>query len=104
MTCALELDPRFCRSITGERKNQVINLFSTTILNNYSKDGKNSSDPLSTNVFKMTAKVSEFMAQEHEMPDGTIFDFWRRDRHKYPEIYHLSQVVFAICRVGHFNC
>lgn len=52
---------------------------------------------LSTNVFVLSDKISSFMCTTHEMPEGTIYDFWVQNEKKFPELFQLSQVIFAIC-------
>lgn len=97
---------RRVRSVLGENvvisdssdSEMDISLQSTTILKRFNKQEQTcTQNQVSTNVFALSEKISDFMCHEHNMPEGTIFDFWAQNRDKFPELHYLSQVIFAIC-------
>lgn len=96
---------RRVQSVFGEKEDlsgssgsdMDISIQNTTILKRFNRDEqKCNKNPLSTNVFEMSDKISHFISQKHDMPDGTIFDFWAQHRDKFPELHYLALVVFAI--------
>lgn len=122
MLCALALDPRFCNALDEEKKKKAtdallnvwrkirsffrsideqledssdddITIRSTTLMR-YMKP--HSKSIFTTNIFEMADKLLSFIAAEHDVPDGTIYDFWELKQLQYPEIYKLAQIVFAI--------
>lgn len=52
-------------------------------------------------VFQSTAKdvedsLQNFISSEHEMPNSTIIDFWKNMKLKFPELYHIASIIYAI--------
>lgn len=127
MLCAISLDPRFCGELDSHQQAQAIDalldlwrriqmiqgnevvisessesedeisIVNTTILSQFKHKQKQSENVFSTNVFSLSEKISSFMSTNHEMPEGTIYDFWIQHEHIFPEIFHLSQLVLSIC-------
>lgn len=41
-------------------------------------------------------QISAFLHANHILPDGTILDYWNNNQVKYPELYALAKIIFAI--------
>lgn len=127
MVCALALDPRFCGAIEGDSRRLavdcLVNLWkrirafhgsnesnsnhsssedeisveSTRALEYYMKKKTKSTNIFATNIFEISEKVLKFIETKHDNATGTIFQFWTENNKKYPELFEMSQIVFAIC-------
>lgn len=80
-----------------------ISIQSTTLLKKYiSKQKQNQNvdqrqlNIYSASVFQITEDIESFIQQEHEIPDGGIYDFWRQKKIQFPRLFELAQIVYAI--------
>lgn len=75
-----------------------ITINTTTLLNRYWKksnqDSQNSRG--TTDLTDIRETISLFMIEEHVIPDGSILDFWNSNKIKYPDLYQLAEIIFAI--------
>lgn len=126
MLCALALDPRFCGSLEDDKKKEAIDALANLWKRisafhgpNESVDGSSSEDEINaqstrrleyymakkpqdrnifaTNIYEIREKISIFLTSKHDGATGTIFQFWTENQKKYPELFEISQIVFAIC-------
>lgn len=85
---------------SDESSDEDISIASTTLLKQYQKQNnaqkKSTSDPYSANVFQIADEIETFIAHDHEISDGNIFDFWKQNISKFPSLFQLAEVVFAI--------
>lgn len=126
MICALMLDPRLCNDLEHEltssglthllslwERLQSIKLTNASGIASLSLDDTDSSDEditvLNTTILSLYSKkkiadVSETVFEsdfckavtQHEMGDTNIIQFWENNKSKFPELYEMSKVIFAI--------
>lgn len=74
-----------------------IDIRKTTVLNEYKKK----KTAKAKSVFQSSAKdvedsLQNFISSEHKMPSFTIIDFWKNMKTKFPELYQIASIIYAI--------
>lgn len=87
-------------SIHEESSEEDISIHSTTMLRQYmekkkANDQKKASQTVCT-VFEITDEIESFIACQHDVPDGGIYDFWQKNRYTFPGLYKLAEIIYAI--------
>lgn len=118
VTCAMALDPRFCSRLTAAQKDAAqdtltqlwkrlntdeshsatdadssdidITIENTTILMKYLQN------PLPEQNISISNIHDTFIEAQHNIDDVTILGFWEANKEKFPELYKLAEVIFAI--------
>lgn len=122
--CALALDPRFCSSLEHGSKNEAIDAISnlwkrirafhcfretvddsssedeiitqsTRKLEYYMTKKLKYKNIFATNISEIRGKISNFLTAKHDGAGGTIYQFWMENQKKYPDLFEMSQIVFA---------
>lgn len=118
VTCALALDPRFCSRITEEQKTEARHTL-TKLWHRLKPDERDSSPDADSSDIDITienttllmkylqnpspeenANISSimdtFIEAQHNIEGVTILGFWEANKDKFPELYKLAEVIFAI--------
>lgn len=72
-----------------------ITLSNTTILKDYWKQ-KSKLPTTQVHPVDIQASINTFANKEHQIPEGTITDYWNSKQSECPELYALAKVIFAI--------
>lgn len=80
---------------TEDSSDEYITMANTTILSNFikRKEGRVSAD---MRPFDIRRAITSFMVEDHQIPEGTILDFWIINKDKYPELYILAETILTI--------
>lgn len=79
-----------------------ITISNTTMLNQYLSKKTPVSNQNSTNIYlsstfdEVISSLNGFISMEHEMPQTNIIGFWNENKAKFPDLYELSRIVYAI--------
>lgn len=80
---------------SGSSTDEDISIASTTVLKDY-MNKKKIAKKFDSNVNQIGEKIDSFISQNHEIPDGTIYDFWIKVQNDFPELFEMAQIIFAI--------
>lgn len=80
---------------TNNSSDEDITIGDTTILSNFIKRLESQKSTV-IQTFEIREALSSFMTREHEVPNGTILDFWLLKKNEYPELYELAEIIMAI--------
>lgn len=76
-----------------------ISIENTTVLMAY-KNKKDAADEksniYSANVSEITSAINTFMIHQHDISEGTIYNFWMQNHKKFPELFAMSQIIYGI--------
>lgn len=121
MSAAIAIDPRFCSQLNNQQKYTAIktleDLFKRTknvkgeII--VSSDSESDDDDISIKKSTILSKyrdvnaqkvkdvsieqsIESFIAEKHNLTDGTILDFWKSKKVSYPALYELAMVILSV--------
>lgn len=80
----------------GESSDEEISIASTTMLKEFLKKSQVSEQITAANVFQIADEIEAFIACVHEIPDGSIYDFWKQNKPKFPNLFKLAEVIYSI--------
>lgn len=85
---------------TDDSIDEDISIESTTMLKRYMEKKEaaqqKKTNPYSANVFAITEEIESFIEYDHDVPDGGIHDFWHKNQLKFPRLFILAEIVYAI--------
>lgn len=121
MTCAIALDPRFCKTLSAVQKatatENLSNLWKR-IHNEIEEEGNDSIDlnlsdaditvanttlltqffekPSNPSSINISALINKFAETKHHMENMTILAFWEANKNAFPELHKLSEIIYSI--------